>query len=567
MGDIVVKVQCFLEKHMNLTELNAFLKAKTGIIEFFRTMQEFEDFKNFLSEAHKSSIGSQDLGDFQTPLSLTNQVCSFLVGIGLNPDVIIEPTCGQGNFIISALKNFPALKYIYCIELQQQYEWLFKLNLLRFTSKTDTNVNIEFHLDNIFTHQFSNSLMQILDSPTHEFLILGNPPWITNSELSTLNSANVPTKSNVKRVRGIEAITGKGNFDIAEYIITRMIQQFSDRKGKIVMLCKTSVVRNIMKDIQKLNLNLANINTIVIDAKKEFDINADACLFFAEFGGQQDKVCTISSFYQPTLPSKKFGWNGNRFVSDIEKYKHYQYLDGQSQFIWRQGVKHDAAKVLILIESNDTLLNGFKEEVKVEKDLLFPFVKGSELRMPVIKKSNKKIILTQTALKEATDYIAVKFPHLWNYLTRYASILNGRKSIIYKGRPRFSIFGIGDYAFKPYKIAISGFYKKPVFSLIVPVDNKPIMLDDTSYYLSFDKFQDAFYNWVLLNLDSTKEFLSSIIFLDSKRPYTKDVLMRLDLDKFAKTVSFDVFFDYYRKNLRKYWEYDFDETLYATNFQ
>ena len=565
--EILVNIQDILQKHMNLSELNLLLQSKTGITEFFRTMQEFEAFKKFVSDAHRNSNESQDMGDFQTPLPLTNKICAFLVKKGLNPDVIIEPTCGQGNFIVSALKNFPGLKYIYCIELQQQYEWLFKLNLLHFISQNDANVNIEFHLDNIFTHQFSNSLMQVLDSPAHEFLIIGNPPWITNSELSTLNSANVPIKSNIKRVRGIEAITGKGNFDIAEYIITRMMRQFSNRKGKIAMLCKTSVVRNIMKDIQKLNLNLANINTIVIDAKKEFDINADACLFFAEFGGEQDKVCSISSFYQPMLSSKKFGWIGDRFVSDIEKYEHYQYLDGHSQLIWRQGVKHDAAKVLILTENNNTLLNGFQEEVEVEKDLLFPFVKGSELRTPVMKESSKKIILTQTVLKEATDYIAVKFPQLWNYLTHHAAILDGRKSIIYKDRPRFSIFGIGEYAFKPYKIAIAGFYKAPVFSLVAPVENKPVMLDDTSYYLFFNKFQDAFFNWVLLNLDSTKEFLSSIIFLDSKRPYTKDILMRLDLGKLAKTVSFDVFFDFYRKNLRKYCNYEFDEASYATRFQ
>jgi len=230
-------------------------------------------------------------------------------------------------------------------------------------------------------------------------------------------------------------------------------------------------------------------------------------------------------------------------------------------------VKHDAMKVLILTMSNNTLLNGFQEEVEIEKDLLFPFLKGSELRTPVIKESNKKIIVTQTVLKEATDYIAVKFPQLWNYLTRHASILDGRKSVIYKGRPRFSIFGIGDYAFKPYKIAISGFYKNPVFSLIVPIENRPVMLDDTSYYLFFDKFQDAFFNWVLLSLESTKEFLSSIIFLDSKRPYTKDSLMRLDLGKLAKTLSFDVVLDFYQKNLRKYAELEFDETLYSAYFQ
>ncbi|NVM32025.1 MAG: hypothetical protein HWN65_24505, partial [Candidatus Helarchaeota archaeon] len=167
---------------------------------------------------------------------------------------------------------------------------------------------------------------------------------------------------------------------------------------------------------------------------------------------------------------------------------------------------------------------------------------------------------TQRKLNEETDCIAAEYPRLWNYLLSHAEYLDNRKSAIYKKRPRFSIFGIGDYAFKPYKVAISGFYKAPNFSLVFPINDKPAMLDDTCYYLFFDNFQDAFFTWILLNMDFTKEFLSALVFLDSKRPYTKDILMRIQIFKIAESLTYETLNNFYQEHLAGYLEHNFNET-------
>ena len=80
-------------------------------------------------------------------------------------------------------------------------------------------------------------------------------------------------------------------------------------------------------------------------------------------------------------------------------------------------------------------------------------------------------------------------------------------SSIYKNAPRFSIFGVGDYSFKPYKVAISGFYKKPVFALVHSKQDKPIMLDDTCYFLGFDDFKQALIVMLILNSNIVQEFI------------------------------------------------------------
>jgi hypothetical protein len=564
-SEFLAEVGLLLSMSENIEELNKHLKDKTGIICFFKSYHELKEFKQFLDDYHVTSKKNRDLGDFQTSIHLTDKICRYVADIGFAPDAIVEPTCGEGNFVVSAVRLFPSLKYAYCVDVQSKYEWLFKLNMLRLSFEQNIHVTTEFHHDNIFTHRISDRFESCLDSHIQNLLILGNPPWVTNSELSTLDSGNLPSKANIKGYRGIEAITGKGNFDIAEYIILQIIHRFSGRKGKLAMLCKTSVIKNIVRDMQQLHLKISNIQALLIDAKKEFGINADAALLVADLNSGEGSLCTVSFLYQPNCESRKYGWIGSNFVSNIELYDKYKYIDGQSPFAWRQGVKHDASKVMVLRTNADgTLLNGLQEYADVEEDLLYPFVKGSELKKLLVREAANKVIITQTSPNEDTGYIALRYPELWAYLISHSKYLDKRKSSIYKRKPRFSIFGIGDYSFKPYKVAVSGFYKKCNFSLIPPIDGRPAMLDDTCYYLSFDNFSDAFFTWALLNTDDVRRFLSSIVFLDSKRPYTKAALMRIDILRLAERIPLDTLSNICRENLKGYIEYEFNEEDFSS---
>ena len=131
---------------------------------------------------------------------------------------------------------------------------------------------------------------------------------------------------------------------------------------------------------------------------------------------------------------------------------------------------------------------------------------------------------------QETNYIKNKYPKTYKYLQNNSEIFNKRKSSIYNGKPAFSIFGIGDYSFKPYKIAISGLYKQLNFTLVKPdINHKTIMLDDTCYFIGFDDQIEAETIFELLRLDNVKEFLNSLIFNDAKRSVTKDLLMRIDI--------------------------------------
>jgi hypothetical protein len=104
-------------------------------------------------------------------------------------------------------------------------------------------------------------------------------------------------------------------------------------------------------------------------------------------------------------------------------------------------------------------------------------------------------------------------------------------------RPRFSVFGVGPYSFAPWKIAISGLYKKLQFVIVPPSDGRPVMVDDTCYSIPCQSKDEAELLLELLSSDIASEFLSSLIFFDSKRPITIDVLSRLSINELARELG------------------------------
>ena len=103
------------------------------------------------------------------------------------------------------------------------------------------------------------------------------------------------------------------------------------------------------------------------------------------------------------------------------------------------------------------------------------------------------MIVTQSAIGEDTRRLRQSHPRLWKYLSEHREAFAARKSVIYKDKTPFAMFGVGAYSFKPFKVATSGLYKSPSFSLVSPIHDKPVMLDDTCYSLGFDALDGSYH--------------------------------------------------------------------------
>jgi len=541
-ANISLQVCTFLKDFLNNTSsfenANQKMFDAFGINTFFENDDDFQGLKESVSIVAISSVEEPDraeYGDFQTNKDLANKVAKHLAKREISPEIVIEPTCGKGNFIVASLSNFNTVKKVFGIEIYKPYVWETKFSILDFfISNPDCNKpEITITHCSIFDFDFKDISKQF---PTEKLLIIGNPPWVTNSKLGSLNSSNLPKKSNFKNQNGLDAMTGKGNFDIAEYITLMLLDAFQTHNGYLALLVKNSVVKNIVFDQRDKKYRVSEIEKYCIDSKKEFNVSVEAALVYCQLNSTPSFECNEFDFY--SLEKRlSFGWLNSKFVSNLADYNETKEIDGLCPFEWRQGIKHDCSAIMELERVNGHFVNNQSDEIKLEEDLVYGFLKSSDLKNTVIKNTRKHTIVTQTKVGQETSYIQHLYPETYAYLKKNISNFQARKSSIYKGKPLFSIFGVGDYSFKPFKVAISGLYKTYHFTLVLPQNGKPVMLDDTCYFIGFDKIEYAVYAIILLNSKTTEAFLKSITFSDAKRVFTKDLLMRLDLLNLANVIS------------------------------
>jgi hypothetical protein len=465
-----------------------------------------------------------EFGDFQTPDNLASEICAKLVALGIAPDVVVEPTCGVGAFVRAAAAAFPAAQAIHGFEINPCYL-----------------AKGQVPADNIHLTQadfFATDWQKVLRGMSGSVLVLGNFPWVTNTAQSVIGGKNLPEKSNFQKQNGFDAISGKANFDISEWMLLEVLKWFSGRAGDIAMLVKTAVARKVLAHAERQKLAVREAKVFSIDAKKHFNAAVDACLLVIRLSEHPADAVYDYTIY-PSLSAttgRKVGYRNGMTVGDLVAFELSAFLMGECPQKWRSGVKHDAAAMMELTRNaQGTLINGWGEPVDIEADYLFPLLKGSDIGSGKVWRE-KFVLITQHFVGETTDRIRHVAPKTWAYLQTHAATLQARGSSIYKKNPPFSIFGIGDYAFRPWRIAICSLYKTLNFRLVSPIENKPVMFDDTVYYLSFDTEQEAQSVLELFNSESATRLLSSLIFWDDKRPIKTSVLNVVDWARLGNPV-------------------------------
>ena len=133
----------------------------------------------------------KEYGDFQTPESLSIRVVKLVDNLIGAPEIVIEPTTGLGSFLKASAeqwgKNWDYLGY----EINKSY--------VEIASEILKPYGVQiFHRD-----FFNEDWVSHLSHPSkRRILVIGNPPWVTNSNLGLLGSKNLPEKSNFQGLRG-----------------------------------------------------------------------------------------------------------------------------------------------------------------------------------------------------------------------------------------------------------------------------------------------------------------------------------------------------------------------------
>lgn len=459
-----------------------------------------------------------EFGDFQTPIVAAREVLSCLKARGVEANSIVEPTCGIGNFLFAATETYPSVDEVHGLDINEDY-----VEEARSRVPRANVVAARF-----FDHDWA-SLVQSIPEP---ILIVGNPPWVTSSGLSARGASNLPEKTNFQGHRGLDAKTGKANFDIAEWILIRLLDAADAREVTVAMLLKTAVARKVLHHAWKTRAPMRKAAIYEIDAMRHFGVSVAACLLVVELGkGRRASTASVHRGLDSKRADHRIAWEDGHLVADAdarELTRHLQLGEGAKTMLrWRSGVKHDCARVMELRGEPGHLVNGLGEEVDLEPDNVFPLMKGSDVARG--REPTRWMLVPQRRTGDDTEKLRESAPRTWAYLEAHGDALDRRGSSIYRNRPRFSVFGIGDYTFAPWKVAICGLYKSLDFRVVGPIGGSPVVFDDTVYHLSFATEEEAKDACDLLNSSLATAFFRASVFWDSKRPITAELLNRLDI--------------------------------------
>ncbi len=459
---------------------------------------------------------SPEFGDFQTPGGLARRVVGLL---GDGARAVVEPTCGRGTLLVAALERFAGARGL-GLEIDGGYVAECRAAL------GAAGLEAEVRQADFFAVNWDAELARLPDP----LLVVGNPPWVTSAAQGATGGANLPARSAAHVGPGLDAVTGASNFDISEWMMHRLATALAGRRATLAMLCKSSVARRLMRRLWRDGASPA-AELFAIDAAADFGAAVSACLLVLDFARPGELSCAHYPALDRAAALARFGLRGGELVGDLAVYDRWCHLIGDGPR-WRSGVKHDCAAVMELVADGDGWQNGLGDPVDLEPDVLFPLLKSSELAAGTAPR--RRLLLPQRATGDDPAALRERAPRAWRYLERHGDRLDARKSAVYRHRPRFCVFGVGAYSFAPYKVAVSGFYRPPRFRLVGPVGGRPVLLDDTCYFLSFEDEAAAARAVALLESAPARELLAALTFAGAKRPVTARLLSRLSLEALTR---------------------------------
>ena len=314
----------------------------------------------------------REFGDFQTPPALAERICAFLRTRGASPQALVEPNCGVGSLLLAALRVFPSLKTAIGLDIREDYI----RTLLDSLKSYERGAIAKLECADFFGCDWRVAL----DCLPEPILVLGNPPWVTNSALGAIDSSNLPEKSNFQGHAGLDALTGKSNFDIWEWMLIRLAEALCGRNATLAMLCKTAVARKVLRYAWKNSIDICGAELRLIDSQRYFGAAVDACLLVCSFATDANtKECAVFNSLDDVQRSKAFGFQDGRLVSDAAALNRLRHLEAASVFRWRSGIKHDCSKVMTFVREGGKYRNGLGKVVELEIDYLFPMLRSSEI--------------------------------------------------------------------------------------------------------------------------------------------------------------------------------------------
>lgn len=228
-------------------------------------------------------------------------------------------------------------------------------------------------------------------------------------------------------------------------------------------------------------------------------------------------VNKLTGSWQTIKPSQK----GLSVLEGKNNYKAHQGADTQPYGVFLLGIKNRLSNGDVLIKN--LIKSGKFEtqqvEARIESDLVYPAIKGSDIKRWGAKSS---VFLLMTQNPESREpfkesIVKDKWPQTYSYLTKFKSLLLSRQSKSIRDlmdRVAFySMFGIGPYTISRYKV-VWKFMTDDMFAAVVSQSKsilgyKIIIPTKTVALFSTGSETEAHYLCAILNSNPVRDFIKS----------------------------------------------------------
>jgi hypothetical protein len=327
-------------------------------------------------------------------------------------------------------------------------------------------------------------------------------------------------------------------------------QEAGSEGGALALLCKANVARKALGAAWRDEwggLADADCSFHHVDARRWFGASVAAGLLLvrSDRRGPLPRSCREFESLAATTPSRTFGWRRGELLAEVGSE-----IDGSgapanphapavpkppalaepgpgsmdSVASWRSGVKHDAAAVFEFRRDGNLWRNGLGACVELEREFLFPLLKATDLHHG--RSPTRWLLVPQQALGEDPTSRLSDAPLVRSYLARHGPALAARKSRLWRTAAPAWLFGIGPYAFTPWKLALSALHLPPRIRLLGPSDGRPVLVDDTACLLPCPDAATARLLAARCQSSSFQSELAARLFPDRKRPVTISLLDR-----------------------------------------
>ncbi len=483
------------------------------------------------------------LGEYYTPPYLASLL---LEKIELDGDkTCLDPACGSGIFLVSVAREL--------VKAGQSLEKIltsiegYDINPLAILSST---VNVIFAVNDLLPSReiiripvYQRDSLFPLDIPslfeqqeTRFDYVIGNPPWISWKHIEVkyrerLKKLALPY--DLFEYKGMKARLGFAQDDISVLFTYLSIDKYLKDSGILGFVLPQTLLKTEGGGRGFRKFRLGNKGTpFRIDTVEDmskiniFGTNSSKAMIFIAQKGRENSYpvkyniwskrrnrLTKKSLAAEPISDLSSAWitaskGAINIVKDIKNASFYRARAGvctwASSIYWLKPLEMYDDKVLIENYTASSRQMKVKKRALIEKELLFPLIRGRELSRWE-NKHNLWILNIQDpenlsrAMPE--QIMQDKYPLAYAYLLEFKDYLRERKG--YKkylfNQPFYAVYDIGPYTFSSYKTCWKYLDTDINASVLEPFRNQPVIPDLNVITIPANSIEEAHYLSAMLN--------------------------------------------------------------------